>query len=470
MLPRNQSPQLASSSPRIISRPVGILGALPALTDERRPDLTQRDVVRLYLPLAVSWLMMAVEGPVSTAVTSRLPDARVQTAGIFVVMGLAIFIESPVIDLLTASTTLGKGRRSFEVLRRYALIMMGLVTVVHAAVAFTPLFDFILLRLLNVPPEVTEASRLPFQIMTPWSALIGWRRHLQGLMIRNGESKPIGVGSAIRAVVLAGTCFGGFLVSSGAGGSIPGLVVVAYGLVASVAAESLFIHFAARPVLREHYALGEAGPALPWRDLLAFHWPLVASTAVMMTAAPMMSGAMARMESPVLSMAGWQTASSILFLFRTVTFALPEAVIALYRDEASAKLLRSFCIKVGAVCSATLLAMSLSGADKWVFVHVLDAQPDVAYHAHLAFLFCGLQPLINALMSYNRALLTAHRKTVARTVAVLTAIGVLLFALELGVRLDGVGVIVAAVAATTGQLAELFLLATWLRRVPHLEG
>ena len=43
-------------------------------------------------------------------------------------------------------------------------------------------------------------------------------------------------------------------------------------------------------------------------------------------------------------------------MFRTITFALPEVVITLYKDEQTARKLRDFCIKIG-------LSSSLAGTN-----------------------------------------------------------------------------------------------------------
>ena len=70
--------------------------------------LTSRTILRFYYPLALSWLFMAIESPIAIIILSRLPGSEVATAAFLIMMGLALWIESPVIDMLSTSTTLAR--------------------------------------------------------------------------------------------------------------------------------------------------------------------------------------------------------------------------------------------------------------------------------------------------------------------------------------------------------------------------
>ena len=445
---------------------------MPAVASERaavpaQEALSQRHILRFYSPLALSWIFMALEGPVSIALISRLPHPQVNTAAFLVMMGLAIWIESPVIDLLTTSTTLAKSRRNYAILSRFVWWLMLWVTLAHALVAATPLYYPVVRGILGVGPEVADAVRPGLIAMIPWSAFIGWRRYLQGIMIRYGHTRLIGMGTGVRVITMT---VGGILLYLTT--ALPGILLVAIALVASVALECLFVHFASRPVIRAnlvHEEIGSHEPPVTSRKLLAFHLPLTATTMVMLMASPVVAAALARTQDAVLAMASWQVASAVVFLHRTVVFALPEVVIALYRDEASAAALRRFCVAVGAAASGLLLFFGLTGLDRLFFVHVLRTQHDIADAAHLAYLASCLLPFLGALHSYIRGMLTAHHLTVARLFAIAVAMICLVIGLGVGVALGWPGVVVAATALTFGMLAELLALArSWRRGMKRL--
>jgi len=432
--------------------------------------LTSGRILRLYTPLALSWLMMAVESPISVAIISRLPNARIDTAAFLVLMSVSLWIESPVIDLLATSTTLALDPTRILLLRRFTLWLMLLSCAVHALVALTPLFDWLAYRVLGLDAVVGEALRVPLAIMIPWSACIGWRRFLQGVLIRHHRTRLISVGTALRVATIAIVGF-----SLAAAGSLPGVQIVALGLVASVFVEAVFVHWVSRETLRSVGSFTEVGgkeessPRLSLRRLIAFHAPLTATTLVLLSASPIVSAALARAPDAILAMAGFQVSLTLLWMLRTIVFALPEVVITLYRDAESARVLRRFCIVIGAWCTVAMLVVTLSGFDRWFFIHVLATDEPTAATAHVALLASALLPLIGALQSYVRGVLTVHHMTVARLSAVAVGLVTLGLALWIGVTAEWPGVISSAIAVTVSLAAELWVLVEAWRRRPKLQ-
>jgi hypothetical protein len=429
-------------------------------------QLTTARIFRFYSPLAASWLFMAVESPVAIAIISRLPDGQLNTAAFLIMMGLSLWIESPVIDLLSTSTTLSTNYRDYRTLRRFALQLMAFVTAVHAIVAWTPLYWNVTVGLMRVPREVAEAARIGMMIMVPWSAFIGWRRFLQGVLIRYGRTKRVGVGTFVRMSTMAAVGGGLYAFSS-----LPAIPIAAIALVFSVAFESAYVHFASRSVVRENLVPGrnEGGEPLTIRALLKFHLPLTATTSVMMLGTPLVGSALSRASNSVLMLAGWQVATALLWLHRTVVFALPEVVIALYSDAESARKLKRFSIGAGLVTTGLMLVTAATGLDGLVFTGLLRANRETAHVAHIAFIASAATPLIGALQSYVRGMLTAHRLTIARFAAVLVSVGALAGLLTLSVMLGWAGVGAAALALTLALVTELGVLTySWRRGIARV--
>ena len=426
--------------------------------------------MRLYLPLALSWLFMAVEGPITTGIVQHMPLPQVNAAALLVMFAISLLIEGPVIDLLSTATTLAKNHQHYLVIRRFALGLIVLVTVVHAAVALTPLYWWVTKVVINVPDEVAVAMRPALAIMVPWSAFIGWRRFLHGVMIRWDNTRPIGVGTAIRVAVVLIVGFSLYFYAQ-----LSGVVVAAVAMVAGVVCESVFIHFVGTYTVRRNLdpTKGEEDGIKPLTigTLVRFHTPLTAATIVMIAGMPLIAWGLARTPDSVAVMASWQVAISVMFLFRTVTFALPEAVIALYKDEQSRRALMKFCVRVGAGCSVLAGLTWLTGLDRFVFVEILGADPEIVSRASLAFVLTGLLPFLNAMAAQLRGVLTAHHLTSARLVAIVVAVAGLFGVLLIGLSSAWDGIFMAAAAATASQTAELIVLFVfWKVRRPRFDG
>lgn len=426
--------------------------------------LGNRTILRFYYPLALSWLFMAIESPISIGVLSRLPQPDLSTAAFFIMMALALWIESPVIDLLSTSTTLTKTRGDYRVLTKFVFALLALVTAVHVVVAFTPLFGLITTRFMGVPEDIADAALPGFRILSLWSACIGWRRFLQGVLIRFGETKRVGFGTAVRMLAMSTAAALLYFTSE-----LRGIEIAAISLMVAVAAEAMYIHIVSAPVVRgklEYLAVDES--TLTMRKLVKFHAPLTATTAVMMLGSPVVAWALVRAEDSVLALAGWQVASTLLWMCRTIVFALPEVVITLYHDELSAEKLRRFCLLIGVLTSAALVVLAVTHLDILFFTRVLDASEEVARVAHAAFFAAAALPLVGAMQSYIRGMLTAHHMTVQRFTAVIVAMAALGVALFITVVIGHAGVVSAAIAMTAALVAELFVLMAAFRKRPAL--
>ena len=180
-------------------------------------DLSQRDILRFWLPLASTWLMMAFEGPFLAALIARLPDPRYNLASYGVAFAVAVIIEAPVIMMLGASTALVDGRISYLRLRRFTLILNVLTTLAMLVLVVTPAYESIFQGWIGLDERVANLTRGALLILLPWPAAIGYRRFHQGLLIRSGSTRLVAYGTAVRLTSMSATALVLFVVSRSPG-------------------------------------------------------------------------------------------------------------------------------------------------------------------------------------------------------------------------------------------------------------
>ena len=184
---------------------------------------------------------MSVEQPLVGAVIARQADPTVHLAALGgLVFPLSLIIEAPIIMLLAASTALSRDRQAYGLIYRFMLASGFLLTLLHALLAFTPLFDLVVVGLLNPPAEVVEPARWGLMMMLPFTWSIAYRRFHQGLLIRHGRSLAVSVGTVVRLLALVT----GVLVGLRLG--LPGIVVGTMGIAAGVLTEAAFIGWQVR--------------------------------------------------------------------------------------------------------------------------------------------------------------------------------------------------------------------------------
>ena len=431
---------------------------------ESPPSLTR--IFSAWWPLAASWLFMGLELPFVSAVMARLANPEIHLAAYGgVVFPVALIIEAPIIMLLAASTALSKDERSYWKIHRFTMWAGGLLTLLHALLAFTPLFDLVIVQLLNPPPAIIEPSRIGFMIMLPWTWTIAYRRFNQGVLIRFGHSKAVTIGTATRfgavvATVLLTTAIGG----------LPGIVVATCAIAAGVSAEAAYTALRVRPVVRGPlHRAPEVDPPLAWDAFYGFYIPLALTSLLLLLVQPIGSAAIARMPNALASLAAWPVLAGLLFMFRSLGYAYNEVVVAWLDDPTSLPFLRRFTIVLTAgTLTAMVLVAASPLADVW-FVTVSGLSPELAALARQALWIGVLWAPLDVVRNYYQGTLVYGRRTrgITESVAVFLVVsGILLAAGVMAKVLPGL--VVALFAFVSGTIAQIAWL--WWRSRPVIAG
>ena len=425
-----------------------------------------RTLFGLWLPLAISFELMMLEGPAVQGAIGRLPDPQLHLAAMGLAMSLSLLVESPVIMLLATAIALVKDGTTFRALRRFMVMLAIFCTALTALVAFTPLFAFVTGGLMGQPAPIVRAAQPAMQLMLLWTAAIAWRRFYQGVLVKYDQTRRVSWGTAIR--LLAAVTTGTLLTL---GGRLPGAQVAACALMAGVIVEAFATTLFALPLVRGRITdhIDESTPPLTQAAIWRFHAPLAATTLLTLLAQPMTSAALARLPAAHDTLAAWPVTFMLLLILRGWGLALQEITVAHARDAAARPALQRFAWLVG---GATSLATALIVATPLVtayFDHVLRLPGGLHETARLGVAVGLLMPLITTLGSWARGVLVASGATrvVYRGMGInLTTHGALLLA---GVWLHLPGMWVAASAFFLAAVAEYLYLANRAARcfAPH---
>lgn len=420
--------------------------------------LRVREVAQTWLPLAASWLVMGLEGPVASAIIARLPDPEVNLAAYGgVVFPIAFIVEAPVIMLLAASVALAKDAASHRLIYRFMMFLGAGLTVLHAALAFTPAFDLVVVTLLDPPASVIEPARLGFKLMVPWTWAIGYRRYHQGLLIRFGRSLHVSIGTTLRLVAVAGTAaVAGF--AFGASGIVAGACAIVVG----VTVEAWYAGLSAQPITR--FELPRAAPPetpLTLPPFLKFYLPLVLTGFLSLLVQPVGSAAIARMPGALASLAVWPVANGLLFMLRSVSFALNEVVVALLDRPGAYRALVRFTLLLAGGSLVLTAAVAFTPLSRVWFASISGLAPELAALAGVGFAWALLWPALDALRNLVQGIAVYLGRTSAISASMILFLIVNAAILGYGVlsqRYTALPVaMVAFVVATAAQVWWLWL-------------
>lgn len=426
--------------------------------------LTRIDIFRTWWPLAASWVLMAVELPAVSAAMGHMLDPQISLAAWGgVVFPLSLLIEAPVIMLLAASTALSKDYETYQRVRRYMMWMGGTLTVLHVLVAFTPLYEIVVVGIMNPPHEIVEPARIGLQLMTPWTWSIAYRRFNQGVLIRFGHSRAVSVGTAVRLTADLFVLIAGVML-----GTIQGAAVAGAAVGLGVISEAIYTGLRVRPVVNGPLRNAPA-PQIPLtpRRFLAFYVPLALTSLIVLIYLPIGSAAMSRMPQALDSLAVWPVVSGLVFIFRSLGVAFNEVAVALLDEPGAVPQLRRFTWILVVSVTGLLIFIAATPISRLWLEEVSALPSPLADLGQWALWIALPVPAFNALQSWFQGILVNAERTRGVTEAVIVSLLISLVFLYLGIRANNiVGLNVAWGAFMLGSAGQAVWL--WVRSRPVL--
>ena len=430
-------------------------------------SLSLHRVFRFWVPLAATWLMMAVEGPFLAAVIARLGEPTFNLAAYGVAYSLALVMEAPVIMFMSASTALARNRLSYLRLRNFAHVVNGGVTVAMVISLLPPVFDWLTGTLIGLPPEVASRTHIALLILLPWPATIGLRRFYQGVLIRHNLTRLVAYGTVIRLVAMVATA-----VALVAFSDFEGVSIGATALTVGVSVEAIAAAFMARGPVKTLLGNFEepTGAASSYAGLTRFYYPLALTTLLSLGIHPVVTFFVGNSRAPLESLAVLPVVGALVFIFRSLGLAYQEVVIALIGDEHEGyRCLRRFAIvlAVAVVAGLSLIAWTPL-ANVWF--RIVSGLPEgLAIFALIPTRILAVIPGLTAILSFQRAIIVVRNTTSAITwatiIEVVGVVAVLWIAIAL---LDVVGASAAAAALLIGRIgANLYLIPAMRTRGPE---
>lgn len=424
--------------------------------------LTQPRIFRFWLPLAATWLMMAVEGPFLAAVIARLAEPVFNLAAYGVAFSLALVVEAPVIMIMSAATALARNRLSYIRLRTFTHALNAGVTLAMIVALLPPIFNAIAYGLIGLPPEVASRTHIALLILLPWPAAIGIRRLYQGVLIRHRLTRRVAYGTVVRLAAMFGTAF-----ALARHGDIEGAWVGAAALTMGVSCEAVASRFMANGALRKLMAVPgvASGAAASWVALTRFYYPLALTTLLSLGIHPVVTFFVGNSRMSLESLAVLPVIGSLVFIFRSVGLAYQEVVIALIGDEQEGYApLRTFglLLSLGVAVGLSLIAWTpLAGV--W-FRNVSGLTDELAAFAITPTRILAVIPGLTAILSFQRAVMvirtTTNRITWATIIEVVGTVVVMWVAISF---LNAIGAVAAASALLIGRIGANLYLAPAMR-------
>jgi len=418
--------------------------------------LTYRRVLIFWVPLALTWLMMAIEQPFLIAFIARLDEAKYNLAAFGIAGSFAMIVEAPIIMLMSASTALVKGRNSYRKLKKFTDILNTFITAIQLIILIPPVFNFIVVRLMEVPAEVAKLAHVALLIFLPWAASIGYRRFYQGILIRNNLTRRVTYGTLVRLSVII--IVGIILFAAGVNGAYVGAGAMSL----AVLCESIATRFMVSGTLKSLLEKDDnENGNLRLRSIAKFYYPLALTSILSLGVHPFVTFFLGRSFMAVESLAVLPVVTSLVFIFRSMGLSYQEVNIALMGEKGqNYRVLRNFAVYMGIVITVLISVLAFTPlADLW-FINISGLTKELADLSYLPLKIMILLPALTVLLNFQRSSLIVNGTT--GSISVATAIelsGIIVTLLICTVFLNLIGVIAASIAFMAGRsLSNLYLI------------
>ena len=382
------------------------------MKDFNNPEsITQKDIFFFWLPLALTWLMMSIEGPYLSALIARLPEAKINLAAYGISFSLAMIFEAPVIMMMSASVALSKDYTSYLQLKKFNFRINLLLTLLLICFNIPTVFFFVTERLIGLPENVSLLAHQSTIALIPFPASIGFRRFYQGILIRNSKTKFIALGTVVRLAAMSLTAFFLFLF-----GKISGALVGGISLSAGVISEAIFVRVVCSSVLKrlksEQNFSDLKEKQTNQKIIFKFYFPLALTSLLTIGIQPFVTFFVGQSRMPLESFAVLPVITSFVFIFRAIGLSYQEVVVALIGNRfENLKALSFFALKVSLFLVLILGSIAFSVlSDIWL-KDISGLSEQLSNFSKLPLQIMSFFPALTVLISFQRAVLVKSGNT-----------------------------------------------------------
>lgn len=419
-------------------------------------SLSHKKILKFWIPLSATWLMMSVEGPFLTALIARMSNPEYNLAAYGVAFAFALIVESPVIMMMSASVALVRNEYSFYKLRNFVYSVNLLITLFIIILIIPPIFYFVTIELMNLPSEVAMLTHKAVILLIPWPAAIGYRRFYQGIMISGNATRRVAYGTIIR---MSSMFFVAVMLIPFS--KLDGVVIGASALSAGVVMEALASRIMANKFVKNVKLnfTNDLSTNLSYKEIVKFYYPLALTSFISLGVQPIVIFSMGQSNRALDSLAVLPVLNSLVFFFRSFGLSFQEVGVALMGEDRNYYKLRNFAYVLGIAVVTGLGLISFTPLSDIWFQKVSGLSAQLSEFSKFPLMLYTIFPATTVFISFQRAILVFYRKTNPITYATIIEVVGIIITLIITIKfLSLVGVIAAILAYTLGRIAAIIYL------------
>lgn len=362
--------------------------------------LTQKQIALFFFPLMLNVQLMSVSHTVINSALARLDDYVTALAGMSVALVIHLFIASPSYQNHTVTIAMVRGRNSMRSVLIFVVLVASYVAIMLSLIAFSPLGDLVLVRILGAPPEVAQAAREALYLLVLLPFFTGFRGFCQGLIIQARRTSLVSIATGVRVGGLFGLLALGQEWFSGA-------QLGAFALVGCVMIETIVIAFFA---WRVHLPLDRGETEKSTGEILRYSFPLAYSSCLQQTIPLLISSIIGRLPDGPLALAAFGVIRGFLFLLAGPMRNLQQVYLTLVKSTDDYRTLIRFNLIV-ATAMGIFLLLTAGPLNQPILGQLLGVETQLRHYLSFALGACALFPPLYGISNLLRGWFAGAHQT-----------------------------------------------------------
>ncbi len=353
--------------------------------------LTTREIAFFFFPLVLNIQLMSISHTIINGALARLDDYVTALAGMSVALVVHLFIASPSYQNHTITIAMVRGRKSRLGVLIFIGLVAGYVAIMLSLIAFTPLGDLVLIKLLGTPAEVAVEAKKALYILAFLPFFTGIRGFCQGLIIRARKTSLVSLATGIRVAALFVFLLVGHKWFEGA-------QFGAFALVSCVVTESLVISWLA---WKTHVPPEQNDAEKNIGEVLRYSFPLAYSSCLQQTIPLLISSIIGRLSDGALALAAFGVIRGFLFLLAGPMRNLQQAYLTLVKSVEDIHTLLRFSYVIAAALGLLVL-LTAGPLNQIILGQLLGVKTELRQYLQWPLAACSIFPLFYGLTNLLR--------------------------------------------------------------------
>ena len=379
-----------------------------------RYSITTRQLLAFFVPLAVSTALITASHSLYNAGIARLSKPELYLAAFAVAKSLYQMVQFPTATSRQCIAGLSTDSQSFLAARKFYTIILGLVVLILAVIAFTPISNYIFTVIMGNTQQVARQATISLRCFFILPIIFVVRDSYGAVTIRLRQTYILSIGTIARVVLAIIIVLIIPRIHVTWDYLVPGFFFLLTGI---TEAATVFIGTKVR--LKEYHIRldqlptpGKSTAQLGYREVMAYALPVFVMAFIQSLSGSFINSGLARTVSPEIAIATFAVAWTVVLSINTASRMFHQIILNFMEDDYSNRAkIRNFGIYVSLILAGLITVLGFTPVGFWLMNTAIGTSAQLSYMGVSVIRICVVLPFMSVLRQYYWGIAMKEHKT-----------------------------------------------------------